>query len=235
MAKNRSYKVQSDFYNIPYVTIKGKFLEKLGFVAGSHWEVIETDSLLIWRKQTDNEISLKEFSSLRTTYKRLFNLCERHLETYYSYEFVNCKEHETVLRHLNECGKIIITLQALALNQNGKANVLEIMDEYKRKLAFCEQSFLEYGNTVLMNVDLDIYKHLLTLLKDCGQHLGIFTKRKLFSFKSKRQVISHNGRTITYPHNVSPLMIAEKHGTYSIEEELAKYPEKYNQIQGGTR
>jgi hypothetical protein len=90
--------------------------------------------------------------------------------------------------------------------------------------------------TVLTSIDLsqiEKYKILLTLLKDCGKQLGIFTKRNLFSFKNKRQIIKIDDHVRHYPYGVKPtmMMVAENSDiTYSVDDELAKRPERYNQL-----
>ena len=165
MAKNkkvrriRSYKVQQDAYQVPFITIKGKFLEGLDMGVGTHFEMIETDNMLILRKQTAAEISLKEVLRLRTTYKRLFNLCERYLETCITNQTLRRPESVEFIDQLKKCGEVMIALNVMALNRKrNNASMLNIIDQYKAQLALCEHAFIEEDKHRIFSVVVDEYK-----------------------------------------------------------------------------
>jgi len=48
--KNRLYTIQSDVNHVPFLNIRGKFLEKIGVEVGSRWEMIESEDMLILKK-----------------------------------------------------------------------------------------------------------------------------------------------------------------------------------------
>ena len=246
MAKNkkvkrlRSYKVQTDAYGVPYIHIKGKFLEDLEMGVGTHFEMIETDNMLILRKQTAAEISLKEVLRLRTTYKRLFNLCERYLETCIANQTLRRPESVEFIDQLKKCGEVMIALNVMALNKKRKASMLNIIDQYKAQLALCEHSFIEEDKHRIFSVVVDEYKKLLTLLKDGGKQLGIFKKRTVFGFKRARQALLNKYTYDSQPlkHHYQPLpnmgMVAENsESSYSVADEIANNPEKYSQAENG--
>ena len=250
MAKNkkvkriRSYKVQTDAYGVPYVNIKGKFLEALDMGVGTHFEMIEMNNMLILRKQTAMEISLKEMLRLRATYKRLFNLCERYLETCISNKIFRRPERIEFINQLKECGEVMITLSIRVLNEKRKANVLDIIDQYKAQLALCEQTFIEEDRFRIFSVVVDEHKKLLTLLKDGGKQLGIFKKRNVFGFKNARQALldkcTYDSQPLNHHNKYQPLpnmgMVAEnRESSYSVADEIANNPEKYSQAENGER
>ena len=246
MAKNkkvkriRSYKVQTDAYGVPYINIKGKFLENLEMGLGTHFEMIETDNMLILRKQTAAEISLKEVLSLRTTYKRLFNLCERYLETCIAKQTLRRPESVEFIDQLKKCGEVMIVLNVMALNRKRKASI--IIDQYKAQLALCEHAFIEEDKHRIFSVVVDEYKKLLNLLKDGGKQLSIFKKRNVFGFKNARQALldkyTYDSQPLNqhYNYQASPIMgmVAENsESSYSVADEIANNPEKYSQAEGG--
>jgi len=236
MAKNikgqkiRSYKMQYDGEGVPYLHIKGKFLQPLDMETNPRFEMTETDNLFILRKVSAVESSIKERSRWRTTYKRLFNLCERQIEGCRPNELVSYNDQERLICHLKECGQSVLTLYVLSLDEQRKDKVLQLINECTKQLAQCEHSFLEYGRRILTSFDLEMYTQLLELLKDCGQQLGIFSRRKLFAFKKRRPVAKMPRPSFSAINDCLPAMrVAEHSPTYSVEEEIANHPKKYSQ------
>jgi len=232
--RTRFFKVRTDFNGIPFVRFGGKYLyHELGLTNGDRLEMIKEDDKIIFRKMTDTEASFKDISRCQTAYKRLFNLCEKHLEAYVCYQNVEPYKHTLFLNDLKQCGKVATILSTLTRNETHQSKAIELINEYKRQLAWCEQSFYEEKEIILLDNNfphLELYEHLLTLLRDCAQHLGIFTRRNLFSFKNKRHLFQMGDHKSYYPHAFNPMMVAENRDlAYNIDDEIANNPEKYSQ------
>ena len=222
------FKVGSDFHGIPFIRFGGNYLScELGLTHGDRLELIHKGDCIILRKLTATETSVQEVSRLKTTYKRLFNLCERHLEGYARYETVKQWEHNQFFYHLQECGEIVTTLNT----ELAEIDISTTIERYKKQLIRCTRVTKTQTNPHLTSAELSEYETLLNLLKDCGKHLGIFTRRNLFSFKNKRQVFRMNDHVRHLPHGVNPMMVAENRAmAYNVDDEIANHPEKYNQI-----
>lgn len=216
MAKIRSYKVQADVFGVPYIPIKGKFLTKdFNLQAGDYVEVIPVNGTIVFRELSTAEISLKQTTRLRTTFKRLFDTCEKHLLKH-EHKYIKYFDHERFINNLKECGQIMLTMQVLAIDEAIKNNVLKIINRYKSQLATCEQSFYEIPKSILINIELDSYHRLIELLRHFGQRLGIVSRRKVLPFKKKKQA---QYLKPTYPQ-YGGLMVAESKGEpYSVEDE----------------
>jgi hypothetical protein len=229
--KNRSFKVY-DLEGQPYIRFGGKYLsEELGLSCGDRLEILPLDDgTFILRKQTAPEASWTETSKLRTTFKTLFNICEQYLEKQLLYGALNRYDLVQLINELKACGEVATTLHALSLDGTSKTKVADLIHEYKEKITLCEQTFYEQAKPQIINVNPYNFEYLLTLLKECGHLWGIFTKRKLFSFKNKRVLLEIDDKKVYAPLNANAnLMVAERRTTYSIEDELTKRPEKYSQ------
>lgn len=225
MPKIRTYKVQTDVNGVPYIPIKGKFLSKdFNLQAGDHVEVIPANGAVILRELSTAEISLKQSTRLRTTFKNLLNACESYLSKH-EHQLIKYVDHEQFIDHLQECGQVAFNLQILALDEAVKSHVFDIINTYKSQLATCQQSFYETQQTVLINIALDTYQYLVELLRDCGQRLGILSKQSnVMAFKKKVQnkQAKHCYSNRDYSQ-FGGLMIAEnKSNAYSVEAEYTR-------------
>jgi len=243
--KIRSYKVHNDG-DIPYIIVKGKFLEDLGMGGGTRFEMVVTNDGLNFRKMTNAEILRTQFPKAKRIFRRHFNLCEQHLEQYAPHDPIYYSKHLSLLRSLQACGEAITTLYASLPNETEKAKIMDTIIEYKKHLnqfelvleceAFKTQKFdlVNLGES-----QFEIHKRMLKQLLDCGRHFGIFKQRKLFAFKmqryAKRKLDSDYNcnptSTTTVTQRSKPIMaVAEAHdATYSVDDEIARNPKRYLQ------
>jgi hypothetical protein len=231
MPKIRTYKVQSAGCGVPYIPIKGKFLSKeFNLQIGDHVEIIPANGAVFFRQLSNAEVSSKQSISLRTTFKRFFNDCERYVLDNDN-QPVRFDDHKDFINQLKECGQIILNLQVLTLDETKKVGLLDIINTYKSQLATCEQSFYEMAEAVLIGIQFDSYHHLIDLLRKCGQRLGILHKgSKIVPVKKKKNNKPTQKRhSNVYYSSSGELMVAEsKSNTYSVEDEYKRLSSRLN-------
>ena len=225
--KNRSYKVHHDGYGVPYIIIKGKFLEDMDLGIGTQLQMIETDTGFTLQKLTDDELMVKEAAKWQLNFKRRFKLCVQHLESCVQHQIAKQIEHEQFLNHLIECERTIDALQTMRSTNTHEIKTLGIISDYKLLLAKCLRTFRKLNRSELINIDIEVYTQLLTLLRDCGLQFGIISNRKL-SFEGKSQ-----SQTVKRPYlkgQAPSAAVAEKRETsYSVDAEIVNNPERYLQ------
>ena len=239
--KIRSYKVHIDG-DIPYIIVKGKFLEDLGMGGGTRFEMVVTNDGLNFRKMTNAEILRTQFPKAKRIFRRHFNLCEKHLEQYAPHESVYYSKHLSFLRSLQSCSEAITTLYASLSNDMEKAKIRDTIIEYKKHLNQFElvlecESFKAQGFDLIRlgEAQFQVHKDMLKLLLECGKHFNIFKQRKLFAFKMqrynarKREFGDDDTWNIMESKRLQPIMaVAEAHDvTYSVVDEIANNPERY--------
>jgi len=222
MAKNKKRTrtiTVGENYDLPFIRFGGAYLiNELGFSAGDTLEIVRDNGAVILRKLDHHEVTTQNISRLTTTFKRLFNLCERHIETYGDCRPMNRMAHSQFFNYLKECHQVISALSSLM-----DTEITKMINRYKKQLVHCERAFRGYPETALIHSNLEECQTLIGLLMECGQALGIFTRRNLFSFKNKRQVFQKNNEKFYYPHGLNPMMVAENRGAnYDITEEMTR-------------
>ena len=222
--KVRSYTVQR-IAGVPSIPLRGKYLATdFDLHQGDRVEVIPIQDMFLVRKLSACEVAAQDVLRLRASCEQMIDDYQHQLVLYKEDSIVNVFNHKQLLTKLKACGNNLLTLQVLALHQDKSDKVLKLINDYKTKLANCEQAMYEASNAVLMQIHLPHFIQLLKLLKKCAKQLGL----RVLAVKQKSKPTTSQNRLV--PQSNGLMSVADGgRNSYSVDAELVNNPERYLQ------